>query len=90
MKYPDTRSMLPAAAKDVVVQYILNRLESSRIKYDGDPEYDRVQFGKEVETDEFINARRHELWEIAWKKYEVIHPVLYILSPEGWYQKVRK
>lgn len=82
---PDTRSMLPSAARAAVTAYLLERLEASQLNCYADPMYTYAHALGEMREheDQYVWTCLDACWQAAKAEYDLKHPKRYRSNVEG-------
>ena len=75
MSHPDFRKMLPSKVREYLSRYFLEKLESAKVNYLGDPVYELVDVIGEFRDIEGVHTSQViELYNTAREVYNRKHP----------------
>lgn len=86
---PDTRTMLPSAARAALTAYLLERLEASRLNIYADPVYTYADALGEMREheDQYAWSVLDACWQAARAEYDRKHPKRYGLAGAHEYRR---
>ena len=76
MTFPDTRTLLPSAARTAITQWLLGRLSAAKLNTYGDPAYSYADVLGEVpaEIDGYAWICLYDCYDAARIEYDQLHP----------------